>query len=386
MGAKQVMRRNKVAIMNGLLDCDPIAFLEKCRDHGLVTSRGFCNLRRLCGGDARGAVIELMDCIMNEGDGACDAFLKLLPAEDFKDLHPHRCTDAPLEDGRRRKQVRRNPLEAVPCRSEPKDDVYRLSRRPIGLLLILNNENFLARPQRSGTERDVQRLAETYGGLGFRVLMCKDQTRDQMTRLLRRFASLADPSQLRELGVAEWSGTGFADLQGAPEHGDAFFCAVLSHGEQSGVYGVDGQLLSVNAMLGIFKATPQSPLVGKPKCFLIQACRGTPLQGGVPSGDLQTDGFEPLSVPLEADFLVAFATVEGYASVRHVREGSWFIQSLCKQLQEACLRGEDMLAALVHVNDEVSQKEVGLQPGRGKQMPEVRFTLRKRLVLAPATP
>lgn len=46
-------------------------------------------------------------------------------------------------------------------------------------------------------------------------------------------------------------------------------------------------------------------------------------------------------------------------------------------------RGDDMTTILHRVNDEVSQKEGCSQPGAVKQMPEVRFTLRKRLVLSP---
>lgn len=47
------------------------------------------------------------------------------------------------------------------------------------------------------------------------------------------------------------------------------------------------------------------------------------------------------------------------------------------------LRGDDMTTILLRVNDDVSQKEATSQPGEQKQMPEVRFTLRKRLVLSP---
>lgn len=48
-----------------------------------------------------------------------------------------------------------------------------------------------------------------------------------------------------------------------------------------------------------------------------------------------------------------------------------------------CFRGEDITTILHHVNNEVGQREDGRQPGAVKQIPEVRFTLRKRLVLSP---
>ena len=37
-----------------------------------------------------------------------------------------------------------------------------------------------------------------------------------------------------------------------------------------------------------------------------------------------------LRSPIEADFLVAYATVPGYVSWRNSARGSWFIQSICE--------------------------------------------------------
>lgn len=49
-----------------------------------------------------------------------------------------------------------------------------------------------------------------------------------------------------------------------------------------------------------------------------------------------------------------------------------------------CFRGEDITAILHHVNDDVGLKEGSSRmPGAIKQMPEVRFTLRKKVVLTP---
>lgn len=43
---------------------------------------------------------------------------------------------------------------------------------------------------------------------------------------------------------------------------------------------------------------------------------------------------ERVTIPVEADFLVAFSTVSGYISVRNSQNGTWFIQSLCHLLDE----------------------------------------------------
>lgn len=178
-----------------------------------------------------------------------------------------------------------------------------------------------------------------FSWLGFRVLMCKDQTKDQMDRALTCFASqLSDLSQLQEFSVKEWSDSGFVDLKVAPKHGDAFICCILSHGVKGAVLGIDREPLCIKQILRTFKATNQSTLTGKPKVFLIQACQGKKYQRGVLLKDLESDDCCSLYIPEEADCLLAIATVEDCVSFRHPIDGSWFIQSVCQQLKEGCPR------------------------------------------------
>lgn len=167
--------------------------------------------------------------------------------------------------------------------------------------------------------------------------MCKDQTQDQMRRTLSCFASPRDLSQLQGLDVKEWTTSGFVDLRQAPRHGDAFVCCILSHGEKGAVFGTDRNPISIKNITRTFRSTDESPLGGKPKVFLIQACQGSLCQRGVLVKDLEADAASPF-VPEEADVLVAVATVEDYVSFRHKKDGSWFIQSVCEQLKEGCLR------------------------------------------------
>lgn len=177
-----------------------------------------------------------------------------------------------------------------------------------------------------------------FNWLGFRVLICTDQTKDQMDQTLTCFASLSDVSLPHDCNIKEWTGSQFVDVQGAPTHGDAFICCILSHGMNGVVCGTDGEPLAIKQIIRTYKATNQSTLAGKPKVFLIQACQGKVKQPGVLLEDLQSDDCHLLSIPEEADFLVAVATVEDYVSFRHKIDGSWFIQSVCQQLKEGCPR------------------------------------------------
>uniref|UniRef100_H2ZH72 Caspase family p20 domain-containing protein n=1 Tax=Ciona savignyi TaxID=51511 RepID=H2ZH72_CIOSA len=85
-------------------------------------------------------------------------------------------------------------------------------------------------------------------------------------------------------------------------------------------------------------------LATKPKLFFIQACRGFKLASPVRVTNLQcdslyqdtTDGGGPkeevVTIPAEADFLIAQSTVKEYYSWRNKGNGSIFIQALCATL------------------------------------------------------
>lgn len=388
MSAKDTVRCNKTAIQTTLCG-DHRLILNKVHEHNLITRREYVNLKNINREDVEGHVVELVDKIMNKGEDSCQAFLNLLQTdEDIKTTFPelkniqlnNTCLlPQPVQASSADED---NDVLQPESKRRKHDKQYELNSQPTGLCVIINNENFMNNKPRSGTNKDAQSLAEVFSWLGFRTLMCKDQTKEQMDRALKCFASLSDLTQLQEFNVKEWCGCGFTDLQEAPKHGDAFICCILSHGQKGVVLGTDWQPLSIKQIIRNFKATDQSALTGKPKVFLIQACQGDRLQRGVLSEDLQADDFHSIFIPEEADVLVAVATVEDHVSLRHKIDGSWFIQSVCQQLKEGCPRGEDITTILHHVNDDVSQKEGSSQPGAVKQMPEVRFTLRKRLVLS----
>ncbi|XP_060934064.1 caspase-8-like [Limanda limanda] len=215
-----------------------------------------------------------------------------------------------------------------------KEERYLLESQPVGLCVIMNNEHFMDGKMRRGTDKDAECLAEVFTWLRFRVLMCKDQTKDQMERALRHFASLSDPSRLQDFNVTEWICSGFTELKTPLKHGDAFICCILSHGLKGEVFGTDWKSLTIKQITKTFKSSDQSALTGKPKVFLIQACQGPHRHRGVLLADLEADDSSLQCIPEEADVLVAFATVEDHVSYRSTTEGIWFIQSVCQKLKE----------------------------------------------------
>lgn len=150
--------------------------------------------------------------------------------------------------------------------------------------------------------------------------------------------------------------------------GDCFVCCILSHGSADGVHGTDGGVVRGSDVYDQFNRISCPSLIIKPKVFLIQACRGgksaQPVNvqsdsnrdenaGEEQEEELGADAVQ-ITIPAEADFLVARSTVKGYFSFRE-RSGSWFIQCLCEQLKKCCLMGVDVLSILLKVNDEIGE-------------------------------
>lgn len=387
MSARDTIRRNKTKIIETLSRSrNHKLILNKAHERKLITDRE-CNNLTSIGGDVEEQVVRLVDKIMMKGENTCRDFLHLLESDEAIET-----TTAALGTIKLKRSCPSPPSLSsdVPppeSKREKKDDFYELTSSPTGLCVIINNKEFLESSMRRGTDKDAESLAKVFAWLGFRVLMFRDQTLDQMERTLKCFASLNDLAQLYlklELDVKEWVDSTFTDLDKDLYHGDAFVCCILSHGVQGAVLGTDDKPLSIRSITTMFKTTEESALKGKPKIFLIQACQGKRLQQGVIVDELESDSGDSHSIPEQADILIAVATVEDYKAMRHVIHGSWFIQSLCNQLKDCCPRAEDFTRILHRVNKDISLKEADAQrPGAGKQMSEFTSRLTKTLVLSP---
>ncbi|XP_028407019.1 caspase-3-like isoform X2 [Dendronephthya gigantea] len=157
---------------------------------------------------------------------------------------------------------------------------------------------------------------------------------------------------------------------------DAFICFISSYGEAGGISGVDGETIPIQFIVDQFIANDEyRTLVGKPKLFFTQNCRG--IDKGTFSvfhGDNENDidaiadsGYNiPISMPLAADALVAYSSATGYESFRSKEMGSCFINKLTQVLRRHAhqMNLTDMLTI---VNDEVDR--MASVEGKEKQMP-----------------
>uniref|UniRef100_A0A3B3D4Y6 Caspase-6 n=1 Tax=Oryzias melastigma TaxID=30732 RepID=A0A3B3D4Y6_ORYME len=130
------------------------------------------------------------------------------------------------------------------------------------------------------------------------------------------------------------------------DHADAdcFLLVFLSHGKDNCVYTHDG-MVNIQEITAAFRGDNCPSLVGKPKIFIFQACRGEKHDTAVVATDAVDHREETMeevvvdasalnTLPAAADFIMCYSVAEGFFSHRHIKEGSWYIQDLCELLEK----------------------------------------------------
>ncbi|XP_035039702.1 caspase-3a [Hippoglossus stenolepis] len=265
-------------------------------------------------------------------------------------------TDAKTSDGQRSEASSSAP-EEVDAKAQPHSFRYSLDFPSIGQCIIINNKNFdrgTGMNQRNGTDVDAANAMKAFAKLGYKAKVYNDQTVEQLKQVL--------------LAVSKEDHSSSASL----------VCVLLSHGDEGVFFGTDGSV-ELKYLTSLFRGDRVKSLVGKPKLFFIQACRGTDLDGGIET-DSVDDGV--IKIPVEADFLYAFSTAPGYYSWRNTTTGSWFMQSLCEMISKY---GKEL--ELQHIMTRVNHKvavefeSVSNSPGFNakKQIPCIMSMLTKEM-------
>uniref|UniRef100_A0A8D2H186 Caspase-3 n=1 Tax=Urocitellus parryii TaxID=9999 RepID=A0A8D2H186_UROPR len=211
------------------------------------------------------------------------------------------------------------------------DNGYKMDYPEMGLCLIINNKNFhksTGMASRSGTDVDAANLREIFINLKYEVRNKNDLTREETVELMHN-VSKEDHSKR-----------------------SSFVCIILSHGDEGIIFGTNGPV-DLKKLTSFFRGDYCRSLTGKPKLFIIQACRGTELDCGIETDSGIDDDMACHKIPVEADFLYAYSTAPGYYSWRNSKDGSWFIQSLCALLKQNAHKLEFM-HILTRVNRKVA--------------------------------
>lgn len=209
---------------------------------------------------------------------------------------------------------------------------YDFNHPKRGFALIFNNIDFEneALKRRNGADVDATNLFSVLNKLQFDVRIFVNYRVNEIDEIVKLFS------------------------EANHDDADCFACFVMSHGIQDMVHATD-DLIFLENLAEPFKKCPS--LIGKPKLFVIQACRGLNMDSGAAvadaasTGDNQhcTDEGAAIKVPRESDFLWVFATPPGYVSWRNSTKGSWFIQAFVRAVNKFG-QTKNFLHILAYVN------------------------------------
>ncbi len=218
--------------------------------------------------------------------------------------------------------------------------MYNMNHAKRGIALVINirtyNPNPLNLDERKWSEPDVENLKTTLEYLEFELKLHQDLTANEIRDEIQKIAD-ADHSD-----------------------SDCFLCVVMSHGNRDKIVASDSEEISMKEIMQPIKESCAS-LENKPKLFFFQACRGDKEMEAkkqrADSGESTSSGHEPTDhiddetnnnnsnkihapkqntqMESESDLLVYYSTIEGQLSSGNVAEGTIFIKSVCKQLNEA---------------------------------------------------
>uniref|UniRef100_A0A8C6TNU3 Caspase-6 n=1 Tax=Neogobius melanostomus TaxID=47308 RepID=A0A8C6TNU3_9GOBI len=250
---------------------------------------------------------------------------------------------------------------------------YKMNSKRRGLAIIFNQEHFywrLGMSVRYGTNSDRLNLEKRLKALNFEVKVYENYKQMEIWDVLSEAA------------------------QSSHSDADCFMLIFLSHGEQDQIYAYDGKI-SIQDITALFKGDKCPSLAGKPKIFILQACRGDKHDNPVkPSDDVDSEMINEVVVdasamhtlPAGADFIMCYSVAEGYYSHRETINGSWYIQDLCELLRHY---GDSLefTELLTLVNRKVSIRSVGNSNDRNaigkKQVPCFASMLTKKLYFRP---
>ncbi|CAF3749028.1 unnamed protein product [Rotaria sp. Silwood1] len=200
---------------------------------------------------------------------------------------------------------------------------YRMLSRPRGQCLLINNvDAFKTMEIRQGSDIDASKLKSLFEQLGFIVIVRRNLNYQEMINVIKNFADLIE------------------------ENNDSYDCSIviiLSHGGNGKIYAIDELALDVDEqIISVF----DDHLIGKPKLFILQACRGSQCNyrselissshlwsaDSITNENNQTNidsGTHVITkVPKRSDMIIWYSTLKDYVSWRLPDEGSIFIQSL----------------------------------------------------------
>lgn len=183
---------------------------------------------------------------------------------------------------------------------------YDISKESAGYLLVINQKVFKYNSKsaykrvlhdRKGTDKDSQDLRETFERHGYENIT---ETNLTDTEIIDSVKAVVKRSKNK----------------------DSLIVCILSHGIRGQIFGSNYMPVDIDLIKNILMG---EELKHKPKMLLIQACQ-------VDDETNERTTFK--NVDGDYDLLVAWSAFPGKVSWRDIEEGSWFIQTICKEIKD----------------------------------------------------
>ncbi|XP_071141470.1 uncharacterized protein [Mytilus edulis] len=297
--------------------------------------------------------------------------------------------------------------------SKAPSDKYEKKPGQRGLALIVNFMFHGEKSERKGSDVDCKNLTHFF----------KEELKYQVECTTRDMTKLELMKYFQEIART------YLTEKSKDYH--SFICVIMSHGNEDGIITTNG-LITVEEIKKPFKNKSGGKFNGKPKLFLIQACRGGEKQEKVVVSDcfgtkihtghvgrcdefpgnrqrrssvetsvikpgildqpsassevFYTDAhsFSSKNVPTDADIIVAYASTPGYVSIRNEYKGAFFIRAFLS-VAKSKYNEEHIEEILRNVRNELATNpEYAPQYGKlaGKcQMGQVETTSTKKFFL-----
>ncbi|XP_059608379.1 caspase-8 [Phlebotomus argentipes] len=325
----------------GEFGVDSHKYLELYLLNWLQSSKGIISI-----GDAKGAGAHFEQLLAFLKENEMDEFYEKLKR--FTTI----ASDANIEEKITGKMTRR--CEEMTISS----DSFQIDTQNMGYALILNQSVFYREENRKedylfltgdletryGTEKDVESLEKTLSAFKFTVIVKNNLKDNEILATIREYVDKTTSKH------------------------SSLIVVLLSHGFEGAIYGANSIPVEIRTVKNILCT---EKLRNKPKVLIIQACQSNE---GFTQGRLVSDAPSRFS-----NLLTAWSTVEGHLSMRHTKQGTWYIQTLCAKILELHT-SEHLQDILTRVANDVSAKK----GDDGERMvPKIDSTLQKKLFLPP---
>jgi hypothetical protein len=272
--------------------------------------------------------------------------------------------------------------------SNPGINQYKMDHRERGIALVINIQKFDPTPfaqkqleERVWSIKDVESLRHTLEYLDFDFQLLQNLNTEQIKASIHALVKYVD----------------FTDR-------DCFLCVVMSHGNRDKIMASDNVEVSFEEIMAPIKSCKS--LIGKPKLFFFQSCRGKNEMETIAisstsktsSQSLKLDSLNktdanPFSntnnisiLEYESDLFIFYSTLPNHSSFSFLdlNKGTYFIQSVCEVFNQAYMNLPNNLSLsqmITKINEKV--KDEGLKLGKRFQLTDPRTTLTKELYFVP---